>query len=316
MKLRELLNEAYARTLQIQGIHISKAAASALASAFFEQPGVTAKWSTLGSGAVAVIAESAFDSLHLGCRVATIPVIAAGIPNYDDAITDITEQLVNTLDDNGFDLTICRLPVSEFKWIHALQSIGFKTFGNQLYFARNCLDTLLPKPTYALFRPARLRDADDLILLARNAFRHSHYYLDPRIKPSAAENLYAEWIRNDCQGRATISLVAEAHGKPIGYFAAINDKTLYLHTGRRRFHIDLVIVDPAHQGHGLATSLVQYGIRCAAQLGAEILTVSTQQENLPAIALYNRCGFETKEHYVTLHRWRPMSKHTPSDTSE
>lgn len=56
-------------------------------------------------------------------------------------------------------------------------------------------------------------------------------------------------------------------------------------------HVATVAVDPAWQGHGIATRLVAELVRAAIELGANQLTLEVRVSNLAAQAVYRRFGF-------------------------
>jgi len=79
----------------------------------------------------------------------------------------------------------------------------------------------------------------------------------------------------------------------------------YAVTGRSldRGYLQRLAVDPAHQGKGLATSLVLDALWWSRRRGSSALFVNTQEGNHRAIALYERLGFERQdEGLAVLHR--------------
>lgn len=52
-----------------------------------------------------------------------------------------------------------------------------------------------------------------------------------------------------------------------------------------------IAVDPAQRGRGIAQRLMDYAISEAKERGAEVLALEVRSTNIPAITLYERCGF-------------------------
>ncbi len=57
-------------------------------------------------------------------------------------------------------------------------------------------------------------------------------------------------------------------------------------------YIDKVVVHPDYRRQGLARGLVQYLIEQAIKQSGEFITLEVRESNAPAIALYQKLGFE------------------------
>jgi ribosomal-protein-alanine N-acetyltransferase len=79
-------------------------------------------------------------------------------------------------------------------------------------------------------------------------------------------------------------------------------------------YIDKVAVHPEFRRQGIAQALVQYLIDYAIEQNGEFITLEVRQSNAPAIALYNKLGFnpvgmrpgfysEPKEDALLMTRW-------------
>lgn len=56
-------------------------------------------------------------------------------------------------------------------------------------------------------------------------------------------------------------------------------------------YLQRLAVDPAHQGHGIATALVNDALSWLVRRGATAASVNTQERNTRALTLYERLGF-------------------------
>jgi len=142
------------------------------------------------------------------------------------------------------------------------------------------LDRALPRAnaTPAHVRPASDADIPAIVAVDRAAFT-------------------AHWWHSQatmCRRAATSShfAVAQMAGEVVGYAAG----KLCLPAA----HLNRIAVQPAHQGHGIGTSLLCAAIRDLWQQGAERITLNTQSDNRRSRRLYNRFGFEPTGDCVTV----------------
>ena len=93
---------------------------------------------------------------------------------------------------------------------------------------------------------------------------------------------------------------------PVAFVEARSDDEL-LATARGAvvedwLHIGLVEVDPAARRQGLARVVTAAAGQWAARHGASRALLQVEEENGPAVALYQSLGFTTHHRYVTYHR--------------
>jgi ribosomal protein S18 acetylase RimI-like enzyme len=88
---------------------------------------------------------------------------------------------------------------------------------------------------------------------------------------------------DECIGRGAC-YVAEMNGSIVG-------TCVLLPTRPATMELANIAVAEAMQGQGLGKRLVQYAIDEARQAGARTLVVGTGNSSLPALALYQKCGF-------------------------
>jgi len=162
-------------------------------------------------------------------------------------------------------------------------------------------DQTTPAPQVeAAIRPARLDDLPILEDLASENLRSTRFYADLCFSRQACRHLYQTWIRNDVEGDADLVLVLEGASGVVGF--------LTCHLSKMSPHgphgsIGLVAVDSHNRGRGAGSALVQAALSWFARQGAEQVEVVTQGRNVPALRLYERCGFRTQSVQLWYHKW-------------
>jgi ribosomal protein S18 acetylase RimI-like enzyme len=133
----------------------------------------------------------------------------------------------------------------------------------------------LSEPDPAPLRRARRSDRGDALLVDARAF-DSFWRLDARGLDEA--------LAATPTTRFRVTPADTARGsRVVGY--AVSGRA-----GRRGF-IQRLAVDPDHQGRGLGRALVLDGLWWMRRRGVDHAVVNTQEQNLAALALYERLGF-------------------------
>lgn len=100
----------------------------------------------------------------------------------------------------------------------------------------------------------------------------------------------AQWMKDEAVLAPSLFeqpffLIAELDERPVGYAFATS------HFGGKLLHLVRIAVDPAVRGQGVGVRLMAELIQFARTVGAESLTLNTQQENHSAQRLYEWFGF-------------------------
>ena len=145
-------------------------------------------------------------------------------------------------------------------------------------------------------RPATGADEAPLRELARPNHRITRFYADPRFPDDRCDDLYATWVTRSLEGWADAVLVAELDGQPAGYVS--------LHRLEWGWGlIGLIGVAPDAQGRGLGRRLVDGAVAWSRDGGLERVTVVTQARNVPALRLFEGCGFRIADVGLWFHKW-------------
>lgn len=133
--------------------------------------------------------------------------------------------------------------------------------------------------------------------IARQSGHHSRFKLDDQFHDGAFEKLYDEWIVQSIRR----TLADEVYGYII-------DKTVVglitLKKKSDRVVIGLLGVDESARGKKIGQSLIKQAQNYTIQWGLNILDVSTQGSNLPAIRFYEKMGFDRSDNTYIYHLWR------------
>ena len=139
-------------------------------------------------------------------------------------------------------------------------------------------------------------DEAAVVDLAGRCFSYSRFHADRRIGTERADTVKREWVRNSCKGRAAMVYVARRAGEVAGFLAVMKREG----QSGSEAAIDLIGVDPEHQGQGVGRSLSLRFIR-EWRGRADRLLVGTQAANIPALRLYELLGFRISETSYVLH---------------
>lgn len=138
---------------------------------------------------------------------------------------------------------------------------------------------------------------DELKQLAFIAGWSSRFRIDPRIPNERFEELYATWINRSCLREIADSvLVAIAQNELAGFVTLKNVATTST--------IGLIAVKPKFQGKGIASALLTHCENLASRIGANVLRVVTQANNISATALYRKHGMRQTDQQNWYHLWR------------
>lgn len=137
-------------------------------------------------------------------------------------------------------------------------------------------------------------DEPTLIEIARSAHRITRFYADPHFSRESCDDLYEAWMRNSCDGWAEEVLVYGGF-PPLGYVT--------VHAEREEASIGLIAVAEHARGQGVGTALCRSAGSLAHKLGCTRISTVTQGRNVPALRMFESCGFRVAKTGVWLHRW-------------
>lgn len=123
-----------------------------------------------------------------------------------------------------------------------------------------------------ILKAKSLQDAEAILQIDRMTFQDCH------AEPEEVIRILGE------QYPAYIAWLGD---RPVGYICLMQVVTLHY----RACWVDLVAVDPAYQGRGIAKALIAVGQRHARETGAQFLSALVRKGNSPSLEAFLQKGF-------------------------
>lgn len=140
------------------------------------------------------------------------------------------------------------------------------------------------------------KPSNDLIHLAYESGNYSRFRNDPKLTETQFKNIYKTWITNSVNHSiADDVLVISEHNKLLG-MVTVGEKN-------GRGDIGLLAVAESARGKNIGTTLVHAAQHYFIQKNYSQSQVVTQQENIPACKLYEKCGYEIEKIEYFFHFW-------------
>lgn len=222
-----------------------------------------------------------FDSEVFGFRIAKIQILDS---------KDVKE-LIEDFIKNKVEYATYRVKSNNFSTINSLEKSGF--------ILVDCLISLSVDISNAekgesarKIREANRNDLEKLRNLTYGLYSTSRIFNDNLISKNKANEFYVRWIENSILGRAADSvLIWEEDRKILGYI-----------TLQKKGQIPLVGVSKEARGKGIAKKLIKASFNKFKEWKVENIMVETQVGNIPALRVYQNCGFKIIDSFLTL-RW-------------
>lgn len=126
---------------------------------------------------------------------------------------------------------------------------------------------------------------------------YSRFKKDPGFKNNEFENLYKKWIHESVNKNIADSIIIyKEANENIGGFVSLKFKQGYSEIG-------LIAVDENKRGKGIGLSLLNYVNNETIKNGRQEIYVTTQFENLIAMKLYSKAGYEIVSKKYIYHLW-------------
>lgn len=136
--------------------------------------------------------------------------------------------------------------------------------------------------------PAESSERKKIVELARRSFSLSRFHSDLEISKKDADEVKAAWVDNFFQGKRGERLtVARSEAAEIAGFCLVE-------RGQKLPIVDLICVSSQFRGVGIGKMLLS-------SLENRVISVGTQVNNIPAIALYQAAGLSLTQTQTVMH---------------
>lgn len=198
---------------------------------------------------------------------------------------------VHDADAAGIDCSYLLLPGTDAFGLAAAQDHGYRVVDVRVVLERSLDATAAERDGGT--RPAAEEDRNWVLDLARRRFDHSRFVADASFGPNAAAELFARWAER-------------GFGDPERTVHVLDDAAGFVVTSRTGKTGSIELITAAeHAPKGAGSRLLDGAHRAFLVAGCDAVDVVTQATNVPALRLYERCGYRVTRSSYWLHRWRP-----------
>ncbi len=148
-----------------------------------------------------------------------------------------------------------------------------------------------------IIRDLQPEDIGTLQEIAKNSYKDSRWYFDPRFSDETCQAYFQTWIKKSAEGNADFVLVAELEGELLGYISGNRER----HESTGTF--ELTAVKEVSRGLGIGHELFASGLDWYLREGVDRILVNTQGRNIPTQRMIQRHGFISKSVQLYYHKW-------------
>lgn len=232
------------------------------------------------------VVKDDFDTIMLGLKTAKITLIEK--PGDYSEVSQSVDALQKQLNDN-FQYASIRYPTEYFAVTHSLEDKGFRVVDVTVQLIAQIDVHSIGKTTY---RTAISGDIESIRKLAHGIFLHNRFFNDPLIPNEKSHELYATWAENCILKKAAQETLIIEEGGIIQGFIGI----------KKDGHVALIGVSKDAQGKGIGKQLISAALEKFSEWGLKESILETQATNIPALRVYQACGFKVTQSFITL-RW-------------
>jgi ribosomal protein S18 acetylase RimI-like enzyme len=184
-----------------------------------------------------------------------------------------------------------KVDVNDATALRAVQSRGFQLIDTTVRLSTSRAACSGPAPPEIGFADPAMATA--VAAVAERAFIYDRFHRDPAIPGERANAVKRNWALNFFAGRRGDWMVVACHdGHPVGFLQLLRSPADDL-------VIDLIAVDGAHRGEGLARDMIAFASANCPCEGR--IVVGTQVANVPSVRLYESMGFRLESAQYVLH---------------
>jgi dTDP-4-amino-4,6-dideoxy-D-galactose acyltransferase len=236
-----------------------------------------------------------WETDFFGAPMAALAVMGQRALDMRAESDDLANELRSALREaelDGFQHVALRVLADDPAAIWAAERVGLRLMDLAVDL-KHSLGTL-PTVDDARVRLATPDDIPAMRAMTAGAFGLTRFALDPFFTSRQVDDFYATWATNLFAGLADVVFLSEIDGAPAGFVSA---RVIPNEHGFGR--IPLVATARQFQRRGIARGLMAATLKWFADAGCDVAYVKTQTANYPAVALYERVGFQTSQSEIT-----------------
>jgi len=198
-----------------------------------------------------------------------------------------------------------RTHTSDVDGILAAELNGFNLFDVTVKYAFDFRKQDFTKVRFAPTCKVRMSRESDLEMLVEIAktYKDNRFHRDRNLLPQADE-LYAEWIRNSCQGMADVVLVATVNEEPVGFTTLKYYRELSKTLGVKINSLVFSGVSPRARGKYVYTSMIYLALKnLHEEVETDIAELGTLIDNYAVQKAWSKLGFKIVSSACMFHKW-------------
>lgn len=208
-------------------------------------------------------------------------------------------HILDLLDDSQFDLVYCFVPDYLMSAEDFLQKVPFaKWVDGKTTYLKPCIHS-----NNFVFN-SNIHSARGITYsikqIAIQTGVYSRFNTDKNFPEHCCTDLYLEWIKKSIDRSIADEVLVFLENNEASGLVTIGQKN-------GRADIGLVGVDQRSRGKGIANLLVLHAEQYAASKNFKEIQVVTQEQNIAARKLYEKCGFKVESIVNIFHIWKKQS---------
>lgn len=237
-------------------------------------------------GETSFLQPLAWDTERLNVKVARI------MPEQLDEVA--LHHCLQLAKQQGFQLLYWAVPSENTEAIQHAKQHGMLV-DHKVTYLINLKDVVLPViddvKVYSDIKPS-----EELTLLAFEAGKYSRFRNDTRLTNAQFESVYREWITNSTNHIIADQVLVTYDDNRLSGMVTLGKKN-------DRGDIGLLAVAEYARGKKIGTKLVQAAQKYFIEKGFAYSQVVTQQENVAACRLYEKCCYKVEKLEYFFHFW-------------
>jgi acetyltransferase (GNAT) family protein len=237
-------------------------------------------------------------------------VVDSGHPQKSEIAERSLRHAVDWASSSGIEFLLCKTYTDDLVSIHALEKEGFLLMDTMLDFVydfrKHPLEAV-PRPSLlggVIIRKAEENDLEEMITLARNAFRgyFGRFHADEKIPKNQATRVYEEWVKSAYSGYADWTLVAELDRRIVGYSVWRKPPPLEQSLGIKVGAHSICAIHADNWGRGLYRCFNYEGMELLKGV-AEYIFGPTHIDNHPCHRALNGLHWRMRGARHSFHKW-------------